>query len=124
MMQAAFYFNSHAFYICYSNNILYFLFYLLFYLPLQKTFSDMNISKEGIAVTKRFFEAIDMLKAQQRTRGLLTFTKAHDINYWNINTVRNQPDVSVLKPEWITYLVLDYGISAEWVLTGRGGMFK
>ena len=88
-MQAVFYFNSHAFYICYSNNILYFLFYLLFYLPLQKTFSDMNISKEGIEVTKRFFEAIDMLKAQKRMRGLLTFTKAHSINYWNINTVRN-----------------------------------
>ena len=49
----------------------------------------MNISKEGIAITKRFFEAIDMLKAQKRMRGLLTYTKAHDINYWNINTVRN-----------------------------------
>lgn len=43
---------------------------------------------------------------------------------WNINTVRNQPEVSVLKPEWIAYLVLDYGISADWILTGRGGMFK
>lgn len=76
----------------------------------------MNISKEGIAITKRFFEAIDMLKAQKRMRGLLTYTKAHDINYWNINTVRNQPEVSVLKPEWIAYLVLDYGISADWIL--------
>ena len=62
----------------------------------------MNISKEGIAVTKRFFEAIDMLKAQKQMRGLLTFTKAHNINY----------------------LMLDYGISADWILTGRGGMFK
>ena len=35
----------------------------------------MNISKEGIAITKRFFEAIDMLKAQKRMRGLLTYTK-------------------------------------------------
>lgn len=98
-------------------------------MPLQKTkirikSKHMDISPEGIAVTKRFFEAIDMLKAQKRMRGLLTFTKAHDINYWNINTVRNQPEVSVLKPEWITYLVLDYGISADWLITGRGGMFK
>jgi hypothetical protein len=84
----------------------------------------MKISAEGVAITKRFFEAIDILKAQRTMRGLTTFTNAHDINYWNINTVRNQPDVSVLKPEWITYLVLDYGISAEWILTGRGGMFK
>ena len=84
----------------------------------------MNISPEGIAVTKRFFEAIDMLKAQKRMRGLLTFTKAHDINYWNINTVRNQPDASILKPDWIVYLVRDYGISAEWVLLGKEPMFK
>lgn len=84
----------------------------------------MNISPEGIAVTKRFFEALDMLKAQKRMRGLLTFTKAHDINYWNINTVRNQPESRVLKPEWITYMVLDYGISANWIITGRGGMFE
>ena len=30
----------------------------------------MNISKEGVSVTIRFFEAIDMLKAQKRIRGL------------------------------------------------------
>ena len=74
----------------------------------------MNISKEGIAITKRFFEAIDMLKAQKRMRGLLTYTKAHDINYWNINTVRNQPEVSVLKPEWIAYLVFPTRVTCTW----------
>lgn len=84
----------------------------------------MKISPEGIAITKRFFEALDMLKAQKRIRGLLTFTKAHDINYWNINTVRNQPEVSVLKTEWLVYLTQDYNVSAEWLLTGKGGMFK
>lgn len=84
----------------------------------------MKISSEGIAVTKRFFEALDMLKAQKHIRGLLTFTKAYDINYWNINTVKAQPDVSVLKPEWIVYLVRDFGISADWILLGKGGMFK
>ena len=84
----------------------------------------MKISKDGVEITKRFFEAIDMLIAQKRIRGLLTFTKAHDINYWNITTVRNQPEVSVLKPEWLSYLVQDYGISSEWLLTGRGGMLN
>lgn len=84
----------------------------------------MKISPEGIAITKRFFEALDMLKAQKRIRGLLTFTKAHNINYWNITTVRNQPESSVLKPEWMVYLIHDYNVSPEWLLTGRGGMFK
>lgn len=84
----------------------------------------MKISQEGIEVTKRFFEAIDMLKAQKVIRGLQTFTREHDINYWNITTVKNQPEVSVLKPEWIVYIVRDFGISADWILLGRGGMFK
>ncbi len=84
----------------------------------------MKISKDGVEITKRFFEAIDMLIAQKQIRGLLTFTKTHDINYWNINTVRNQPDVSVLKPEWLSYLVEDYNISSKWLLTGRGNMFE
>lgn len=84
----------------------------------------MNISREGVLVTKRFFEAIDMLKAQKKIRGLQTFTNRYEINRWNLVTVRTQPEVSVLKPEWIVYLVRDYGISAEWILLGRGGMFS
>lgn len=84
----------------------------------------MKISPEGIAVTKRFFEAIGMLKAQRRIRGMFTFTELYGINYWNISTVKAQPEIRVLKPEWIVYLVRDYGISAEWVLTGKGDMFK
>lgn len=84
----------------------------------------MNISEDGIAVTKRFFEAIDMLKAQKTIRGLQTFTTAYGINRWNLNTVKAQPEVSVLKPEWIVYLVRDYNISAEWILTGKGGMMR
>ena len=84
----------------------------------------MNISKEGIAVTNRFFEAIDMLKAQKKIRGLQTFTRQYDINRWNLNTVKQNPDKSVLKPEWIVYLVRDYGISSDWIITGSGSMFR
>lgn len=48
----------------------------------------MKISKEGIAITKRFFEAVDMLKAQRRIRGLKTFTRKHNITRTNIANVR------------------------------------
>lgn len=84
----------------------------------------MNISKEGIAVTNRFFEAIDMLKAQKKIRGLQTFTRQYDINRWNLITVKQNPEKSILKPEWIVYLVRDYGISADWVLLGKEPMFR
>lgn len=84
----------------------------------------MNISRDGIAVTNRFFEAIEMLKMQKKIRGLQTFTNAYDINRWNMNTVKANPDSSVLKPEWIVYIVRDFDVSADWILLGIGGMFK
>lgn len=84
----------------------------------------MNVSQEGIAVTNRFFEAIDMLKAQKKIRGLQTFTRKYNINRWNMNTVKWNPEKSVLKPEWIVYLVRDFGVSADWVLMGRGNVFR
>lgn len=83
----------------------------------------MKISPDGIAITKRFFEAIDMLKAQKKIRGLQTFTDKHEINRWNMNTVKWNPDKSVLKPEWIAYLIRDYDISPKWIILGEGDMF-
>lgn len=82
----------------------------------------MNISKEGVDVTKRFFEAIDILKAQKKIRGLQTFTRKYNINRWNLHTIKSNPDKCVLKPEWIVYLVRDYNISARWILLGTGNM--
>lgn len=82
----------------------------------------MKISKEGIEVTKRFFEAIDMLKVQNKIRGLQTFTTLYGINRWNINTAKWHPERSVLKPEWLVYLAREYNVSAEWLLLGEGPM--
>lgn len=82
----------------------------------------MKISESGIAITKRFFEAIEYLRSQKIIRGLKTFTDRHGINYWNLCTVRNQPDKSVLKPEWLEWLVEDYKVSANWLLTGTGNI--
>lgn len=83
----------------------------------------MKISPEGIAITKRFFKAIDKLKEDKLIRGLKTFTTEFGINYWNINTVKNQPERSVLKPEWIYYIVKEYKVSSEWIITGRGRFY-
>lgn len=83
----------------------------------------MKISEEGIAISRRFFEAIELLKLQKKIRGLQTFTRNHNMNRWNVNQVKFHPDRSVLKPEWIVYIYKDYGVSIEWIVLGRGPIF-
>lgn len=81
-------------------------------------------SKDGIDITNRFFKAIEELKARKEIRGLGTFTNRYNINRWNLITVRDNPENSTLKPEYISYLIDGYDISAEWLLLGKGAMFK
>lgn len=79
---------------------------------------------KGPEITKRFFEAIDLLKRMRIIRGLQTFTNKYNINRWNLISVKKNPTSNMLKTEYLSYLVLDYGISADWLLTGRGEMMN
>lgn len=82
----------------------------------------MNEPRECLEITRRFFEALDMIKAQKRIRGMQTFTREYGENYWNFHTARK--DGTRIKQEWLTYLVRDYDVSPLWLLTGQGGMFS
>ncbi len=73
---------------------------------------------------KRFFEALQRLKDDKKIRGKQTFTREYDINRWNLNTLEKDPSRDIFQPAWLTYLVNDYGVSAQWLLTGRGGFYK
>ena len=84
----------------------------------------IKISPEGVAITKRFFLAIDTLQMQRKIRGMKTVTDRYGINYWNFCTLRNEPEKRFLKPEWLSFLVRDYNVSAEWLLCGVGQMFR
>lgn len=81
----------------------------------------MNEPDECLEVTKRFFEALDMLREQKRMRGMQTFTRQYGENYWNFTTSRKEG--KRIKQEWLTYLVRDYDVSAKWLLTGEGSVF-
>lgn len=84
----------------------------------------MNIQPEGVEITKRFFLALEKLRELRKIRGLQTFTRQYNLNKWNMVTLRNEPEGHILKTECLAFLVRDYGISAEWLLLGRGEMFK
>lgn len=82
----------------------------------------MYISDDGAIITKRFFLALDVLRRLRKIRGMKTFTDAYGINYWNFYTIKKEPESHMFKPEWLTYLVIDFNVSADWLLTGRGSM--
>ncbi len=79
---------------------------------------------ESIPVIHRFYEAIDTLIVKKEIRGVQTFTRQYHINRWNFSTVRKNPESDMFQLSWLSYIVNDYGVSAEWLLTGRGKMFK
>jgi len=80
-------------------------------------------SPDSQIIIGRFFEALRMLNASKVIRGKQTFTVKYEINRWNLNTLEKDYSYDIFQVGWLTHLVDDYGISAEWLLSGRGGMF-
>lgn len=76
------------------------------------------------AIKKRFFEAIGMLMASKALRGRQTYCRLHDINKRHFYEQEKNIEKALLKPYWLVPLVAHYNINAEWLLTGKGGMFK
>lgn len=77
-------------------------------------------TEDSQKIVRRFFQALYYLKEQGKIRGKQTFTRDHDINRWNLNSLEKDPSRDIFQPAWLTYLVIDYGVSAQWLLTGRG----
>lgn len=75
-------------------------------------------------IIARFFQALYFLKAQHRIRGKQTFTRKFGINRWNMNTLEKDLARDIFQPAWLTYLVEEYNISADWLLTGRGDIIS
>lgn len=78
---------------------------------------------DSVKIIKRFYEALDMLIASNILRGIQTFTRAYDINKRNFYTARKEPDRDIFQMAWLSYLVRDFGVSSQWLMTGIGGMF-
>lgn len=80
----------------------------------------LNVSDDAIAITKRFFIALDLLREQKKIRGIKTFTDKYNLNYWNMATLKKEPHKRILKTEYIMYLVRDFSVSSMWLLLGEG----
>lgn len=80
-------------------------------------------TKQSQVIIKRFFEALQILKANKIIRGKQTFTNRYGINRWNMNTLEKEPERDMFQVAWLENLVNDYKVSPTWLLTGEGGLF-
>lgn len=94
-----------------------------------------KISPVTNAIHERFFQAIEELaktgKIGDERGGLQSFCVKYGYyknKYSNIRSKINNPEFvsryKVIDIDVLYYLVRDYGVSAEWLLTGKGNMFK
>ena len=74
-------------------------------------------------VTKRFFEALDLLISIGAIRGINTFCDEHNIDRRNLTRTQKGSSTRI-QLVWIYYLCTDFNISADWIITGRGPKFR
>lgn len=91
---------------------------------MKATAETKKLQAENAKIVQRFFKVIYMLIDNNDLRGKQTFTNRYGINRWNLNTLEKEPDRGIFQPIWLTFLVRDYGVNSEWLLTGEGDVFK
>ena len=91
-----------------------------------------TVRPQAKAIQERFFQAIDMLIESGKIKSLSSFCTDHGLHrpkYSNIRTFsKNQNMIGTgykfIDIDALSYLVADFGVSSDWLLLGKGGMFR
>lgn len=81
-------------------------------------------------IVRRFYEAVDTLIEQKVIRGKQTYCRVAGIDkraYYRQQKIVNgevEEQEVRFRVFWIVPLVAEYGISGDWLLTGKGKMQK
>jgi hypothetical protein len=83
-------------------------------------------------VQERFFQAVDMLIGSGKVKSLNAFCNEYGLHrpkYSNLRTATYNSEkpgtgYKFIDVDALSYLVTDFKVSADWLLSGRGGMFR
>ena len=73
---------------------------------------------------ERFYSALDAIIAKKDIRGVATYCRLNNIDRRNFIAQRKDPERGWFELSWLQPMVSEFGVDAEWLLTGRGRMFK
>lgn len=79
---------------------------------------------DNIEIVGRFFTAIRRLIDDNVIRGVQTFTRRYGINRRNFLTLEHEPYRHIFQVCWLAYLVNDYKVSPDWLITGNGSFYQ
>ena len=72
----------------------------------------------------RFYSALDAIIAKKEIRGVATYCRLYEIDRRNFIAQRKDPERGWFQLSWLQPMVKEYGVNAEWLLTGFGRMFR
>lgn len=90
-----------------------------------------SINDKALEVQGRFFEALDLAIELGRYDSLQDFCNQHDFNRTKYSWIRSylgkpleEMRYKMIDIDALTAIVVDFNVSADWLLTGRGKMLK
>lgn len=84
-----------------------------------------NYKQDTLDVQRRFFEALHLLADTKRIPGgLYGYCTSYGLDRRHMYTQERVPGRGYFEVAWITPLVRYYGVSSDWLLLGKGGMFR
>lgn len=89
--------------------------------PISKPRKKTDITK---LVLERFYGSIEALIARGDIKSIASFCEQYGIDRRNFYAQRKDLDRGWFQVSWLHPLVKDFGVNAEWLLTGMGRMFK
>lgn len=89
------------------------------------------INPEALEIQRRFFMALDLAISLGKVGSLSSFCGDHGLNRTKYSRIRSTLDkpmeerlYKVIDIDALSSICRDFGVSAEWLLTGKGKMLK
>lgn len=79
---------------------------------------------ETVAVMERFFKALDTIIENKMIRGVQTYCNDYGIDKRHLYAQRKDLYIGFFEIYWILPMIQKFGVSPEWLLFGKGDMFR